>query len=94
MVLRVDQGASDGVAAQLEAAADQFTGEVDRLISNADSLDWSGMSREAFLTSLREMKPQFQQMVEGCIKGSGQKLRQSVQALMDADSSVAQGMST
>jgi uncharacterized protein YukE len=94
MVLKIDREVNEGVAGQLEAAADDFKAEVDRLIGTAEGAAWEGLSREAFIQGLQDMKPQFQQMVDGCIHGKGQALRQGTASIFDAESSVAQGYTT
>jgi hypothetical protein len=93
MVLRVDEAEIDVMVGKIRAAGDEFKDKLTLLTSDAEMLDWSGSAREAFVAYIGDVKTQFSQQVESYINGSAETLHQSVKALMEADSSVGQGMS-
>lgn len=93
MVLKVDEAEVDVMVGKIRDAAEGFKERLTALTSDSEMLDWSGAAREAFIVYINDVKAQFNQQVDSYISGTADTLAGSIKALMEADNSVAQGMS-
>lgn len=92
MVLKVDPEVIDTEVTNIKSLAEQFGIDLDSRQSAIEGLDWDGQTREAFIAMFESARTQFRD-VEAQIDGIAEALKGAKDGLIDADTSIAQGIS-
>lgn len=90
-MLHVDPEVLEAEAAAIEGLGEEFGANLDGRQSAVEGLDWDGASREAFTAMFQETRTQLRDVQEQ-IAGIASMLRGAKDGLVEADSSIAQGM--
>jgi uncharacterized protein YukE len=94
MTLSASQAEADAMVSKIQGAAEEFKSRITSLESDVTMMDWSGAAKDAFVGVCQEVKTQFNQTVEGLIEGrAAEGLRSSIAGLLEADASIARGLS-
>ena len=94
MTLSASQAEADAMVSKIQGAAEEFKARITSLESDVTMMDWSGAAKDAFVTVCEDVKSQFNQTVEGLIEGrAAEGLRGAIAGLLEADQSIAQGLS-